>query len=200
MMLIMICFPGEEDTGADPREAVSQSQVESVRKTLLQVEWCWSLKKNVCVLHVQHCFILFSLSFLCQAAAASVPAVHWDLHTVLCISPSEGQSRELHKFRQGQNHPHPEKTQCVLNVTFLWSDITIVCYNTCRINKTLMQISIFKSTTALVLYNVEVSFSFTLQIQILQFLMSLYKRYSTQITAVTGDEAFKMSSISSATK
>lgn len=58
--------------------------------------------------HVQSCFTMFF--FWCQAAAVSVSPVHRDLHTVLYIPPSKGRSRELLKFRDGQNHPGPENT------------------------------------------------------------------------------------------
>lgn len=133
-MQILFCFAGEEDTGADPCEAAGQSQVESVWKTLLQVTFDVNLGSRAdlnCALRIQPHFTVFSLSFLCQAAAACVPAVYWDLHTVLCISPSEGYPRELHSFRKGQNHPHPEKTQCVLELWHncdIFSAITYNCY------------------------------------------------------------------------
>lgn len=45
-----------------------------------------------------------------QAAAVTVPPVHRHLHLVLCISPSKGRARELHKVWHGQNHPSPEGT------------------------------------------------------------------------------------------
>lgn len=55
--------------------------------------------------------VILSLSPTChQAAAVTVPPVHRHLHLVLCISPSKGRARELHKVWHGQNHPNPEST------------------------------------------------------------------------------------------
>lgn len=62
---------------------------------------------------------MFFFVLLGQAAAVTVPPVHRDLHTVLCISPSKGRSRELHKVRHGQNHPGPEITQCVFEYKYI---------------------------------------------------------------------------------
>lgn len=67
------------------------------------------------------CPVLFNsvsvaLLLPCQAAAVTVSPVHRDLHTVLCISPSEGRSGELHTVRDGQNHPGPENTPCVFEL------------------------------------------------------------------------------------
>lgn len=65
----------------------------------------------------EQCFTVF-LSSSSQAAALSLSALHHELYSVLSISSSKGDTRELHPVREGQNHPHPEKTPRVFTLNY----------------------------------------------------------------------------------